>query len=72
MAKRVGTIHFWLDDDRENIYNMSTDVSYALYVDETEIEDDIIEIDRLVDYCIGFANAIGFPESVVLQAFGRE
>ena len=68
-AKRIGTIHFWIDDDRESIYNQSTDLSYSLYSEDEE--DDIIEIDNLVDYCMNFAKAIGFIESTVEQAFGR-
>ena len=68
-AKRIGTIHFWFDDDRESIYNQSTDLSYSLYSEDEE--DDIIEIDNLVDYCMNFAKAIGFIESTVEQAFGR-
>ena len=68
-AKRIGTIHFWIDDDRESIYNQSTDLSYSLYSEDEE--DDIIEIDNLVDYCMNFAKAIGFLESTVEQAFGR-
>lgn len=70
MAKRVGTIHFWIDDDRETIYNQSIDLSYALCVEDEEL-DDIVEIDNLVDYCMNFAKAFGFAESTVEQAFGR-
>ena len=69
MAKRVGTIHFWIDDDRETIYNQSIDLSYALCVEDEE--DDIVGIDNLVDYCMNFAKAFGFAESTVEQAFGR-
>lgn len=68
-AKRVGTIHFWIDDDRVSIYNQSTDLSYDIYLEDEE--DDIIEIDSLVDYCIGFARALGYAESTVEKAFGR-
>ena len=68
-AKRVGTLHFWLDDDREFEYNESTDLSYELYL---EYEDDeILEIDKFVDYCMLFAKAMGFAESTVEEAFGR-
>lgn len=69
MAKRIGTIHFWIDDDRESIYNQSIDLSYALCVEDEE--DDIVEIDNLVDYCMSFAKAFGFSESTVEEAFGR-
>ncbi len=68
-AKRVGTIHFWIDDDRESIYNQSIDLSYSLYSEDEET--DIIEIDTLVDYCINFAKAMGFAEATVEKAFGR-
>lgn len=69
MAKRIGTIHFWIDDDRESIYNQSTDLSYSLYSEDEE--SDIVEIDDLVDYCMNFAQALGFAEVVVERAFGR-
>ena len=68
-AKRVGTIHFWIDDDREIVYNQSTDLSYSLYSEDEE--DDIIELDVLVDFCMNFAKAIGFAEISVERAFGR-
>lgn len=72
MAKRVGTIHFWIDDDRESIYNQSVDLSYALCVEDEEDDMvDIIEIVDLVDYCMNFAKAFGFAESTVERAFGR-
>lgn len=68
-AKRIGTIHFWIDDDREIVYNQSTDLSYSLY---SEDEDgDIVELDDLVEFCMNFAKAIGFAEVVVERAFGR-
>lgn len=68
MAKRVGTIHFWIDDDRESIYNQSIDLSYALYVEDEE--DEIVEIDNFVNYCMNFAQAMGFAEQTVEEAFG--
>ena len=68
-AKRIGTIHFWIDYDREIVYNQSTDLSYSLY---SEDEDgDIVELDDLVEFCMNFAKAIGFAEVVVERAFGR-
>lgn len=73
MAKRVGTIHLWIDDDRESIYNQSIDLSYALCVEDEEDDFvDIVEIDRFVDYCMNFAKAFGFAESTVEEAFGRK
>lgn len=68
-AKNIGTIHFWIDDDRESIYNQSIDLSYSLYSEDEE--DDIVEINTLVDYCMNFAKAIGFTEATVEEAFGR-
>ena len=68
-AKNIGTIHFWIDDDRDSIYNQSIDLSYSLYSENEE--DDIVEIDTLVDYCMNFAKAIGFTETTVERAFGR-
>lgn len=71
MAKRVGTIHFWIDDDRESLYNQSIDLSYALCVEDEEDDFvDIVEIDRFVDYCMLFAKAMGFAEQTVEEAFG--
>ena len=67
-AKRAGTLHFWLDDDRETKYNESTDLSYELYLEDED--DEILEIDRLVDYCMNFAKAMGFAERTVEEAFG--
>ena len=69
MAKRAGTFHLWLDDDREVRYNESTDLSYELYLEDED--DEILEIDTLVDYCINFAKAMGFAEATVERAFGR-
>lgn len=69
-VKRIGTIHFWVDDDRDSIYNQSTDLSYALYAEDEA--DDVVEIDNLVDYCMYFAKAIGFAEATVERAFGRK
>lgn len=68
-AKNIGTIHFWIDDDRESIYNQSIDLSYSLYSEDGE--DDIVEINTLVDYCMNFAKAMGFAEQTVEEAFGR-
>ena len=68
-AKRAGTLHFWLDDDREIKYNESTDLSYELYLEDED--DEILEIDDLVDYCINFAKAMGFAEATIEEAFGR-
>lgn len=68
MAKRVGTLHFWLDDDREIKYNESIDLSYELYLEDED--DEILEIDTLVDYCMNFAKAMGFAEATVEEAFG--
>ena len=69
VAKNIGTIHFWIDDYRESIYNQSIDLSYSLYSEDEE--DDIVEINTLVDYCMNFAKAIGFTEATVEEAFGR-
>ena len=68
MAKRVGALHFWLDDDRETEYNESIDLSYELYLEDED--DEILEIGRLVDYCMLFAKAMGFAEQTVEEAFG--
>lgn len=68
-AKRAGTLHFWLDDGRETKYNESIDLSYELYLEDED--DEILEIDVLVDYCINFAKAMGFTEATVEEAFGR-
>ena len=69
VAKNIGNIHFWIDDDRESIYNQSIDLSYSLYSEDEE--DDIIQIELLVDYCMNFAKAMGFAEATVEKAFGR-
>ena len=70
VAKNIGTIHFWIDDYRESIYNQSIDLSYSLYSEDEEL-DDIIQIELLVDYCMNFAKAMGFTEATVEKAFGR-
>ncbi len=70
VAKNIGTIHFWIDDYRESIYNQSIDLSYSLYSEDEEL-DDIIQIELLVDYCMNFAKAMGFAEATVEKAFGR-
>lgn len=67
-AKRVGTLHFWLDDDREVEYNESIDLSYGLYLEDED--DEILEIGKFVDYCMLFAKAMGFAEQTVEEAFG--
>lgn len=70
VAKNIGTIHFWIEDYRESIYNQSIDLSYSLYSEDEELSD-IIEIDLLVDYCMNLAKAMGFVEATVEKAFGR-
>ena len=70
MAEFSGTMEFNLKDYREIKCNESVNLSYDLYVEDTE--DDVIDIGIFVDYCMAFARAIGFHEKTIYEAFGRE
>ncbi len=65
---RIGTMNFWLSDDRDNPYNESVDCSFALYGEE---KDEALPIDKYYDLCRQFAAAMGFGEDTIERCFGR-
>lgn len=66
-AIRAGYMRFELDDERETVFNESTDLTYTIYLENEE--DELLEIDRYVDMCIQFAAAVGFSEKTIRDTF---
>jgi hypothetical protein len=64
----IGSIEFWLRDDRDSEYNESVDCTWQLYGDE---EDEILSIENYHYYCKRFALAMGFAEDTVNEWFGK-
>jgi len=65
--KNIGSIEFWLRDDRDIEYNESVDCIWQLYGEE---EDEILSIEKYHDLCKSFAAAMGFAESTINEWFG--
>lgn len=65
--KNIGSIEFWLRDDREIEYNESTDCTWQLYGEE---DDELLSIEKYHDFCKRFAAAMGFVESTINDWFG--
>ena len=66
-AIRAGYMRFELDDERETVFNESTDLTYTIYLENEE--DELLEIDRYVNMCIQFAAAVGFSEKAIRDTF---
>ncbi len=65
--KNIGSIEFWLRDDRDTEYNESIDCTWQLY---GEGDDEILSIEKYHDLCKCFAAAMGFSESTINEWFG--
>lgn len=66
---RVGSMEFWLRDDRNIEYNESIDCTYDLYGTENQI-DEIMSIEKYWELCRSFAAAMGFCEKTIIEWFG--
>lgn len=66
--KNIGSIEFWLRDDREIEYNESVDCIWQLYGEE---DGEILSIEKYYDLCKCFAKAMGFAERTVNEWFGE-
>ncbi len=69
IMKQIGTMEFWLRDDRENEYNETIDCSYALYGTGDELEE-VMSIEKYWCLCRSFAAAMGFCENTIEEWFG--
>ena len=69
IMKQIGTMEFWLRDDRENEYNETIDCSYALYGTGGELEE-VMSIEKYWCLCRSFAAAMGFCENTIEEWFG--
>ncbi len=65
--KNIGSIEFWLRDDRDIEYNESVDCTWQLYGEEN---DELLSIEEYYDLCKCFAAAMGFTESTINEWFG--
>ena len=67
--KQVGTMEFWLRDDRDTIHNDSVSCSFDLYGTGDEIEE-IMPIEKYWCLCRYFAAAMGYCEKTIEDWFG--
>ena len=65
--KNIGSIEFWLRDDRDIEYNESVDCTWQLYGEE---DSELLSIEKYYDFCKCFAAAMGFAESTINEWFG--
>lgn len=66
--KNIGSIEFWLRDNRDYEYNESIDCTWELYGEE---EDELLSIERYHELCKYFAKAMGYAEDTVDKWFGK-
>lgn len=69
--ERVGTISFWINDDRDIDFNQSIDLSFPLFLNEEDMEDDIVDIEQLINYIKNFLKAMGYSD-VTIDKFFRD
>ena len=67
--KNIGSMEFWLHDNREIEYNDSIDCTFDLYGTGDEIEE-IMSIEKYWCLCRYFAAAMGFGEKTIEEWFG--
>ncbi len=67
--KNIGSMEFWLRDDRETEYNESIDCTFELYGTDDEAEE-LMSIEKYWCLCRCFAAAMGFSEQVIMEWFG--
>ena len=66
--ERIGDMRFCLDDYREDRFNESTDLTFALYGD---VDDEVMSINAYHSFCKKFAAAMGFTEKTIDEWFGE-
>lgn len=64
--KNIGSIEFWLRDNRDLPYNGSVDCTFELYGTE---KGRAISIEQYWDLCRAFAAAMGFSEQTIAEYF---
>ena len=67
--KNIGSMEFWLRDNREIEYNDSIDCTFDLYGIDDEMEE-IMSIEKYWCLCRYFAAAMGFSEATITEWFG--
>lgn len=67
--KNIGSMEFWLRDNREIEFNDSVDCTFELYGTGDEIEE-IMSIEKYWCLCRYFAAAMGFSEQTITEWFG--
>ena len=65
--KNIGSMEFWLRDNRDSEFNESVDCTWELYGEE---DDEILSIEKYHDLYKCFAAAMGFTESTINEWFG--
>lgn len=68
--KNIGSMEFWLRDNREIEYNESIDCTFELYGTDDEMEE-IMSIEKYWCLCRDFAAAMGFGEQTIAEWFGE-
>lgn len=66
--KQYGSIHIWLNDNREDEFNESLDMEWPLYAQEN---DELMTIERWYRFAVAFARGMGFTEETIEEWFGR-
>ena len=66
-VKNIGTMCFWLQDDRDIEYNESISVDFPLYGTE---DGECLGIEKYHYMCRKFAAAMGFSEKTIDDWFG--
>ena len=67
--QNIGSMEFWLRDNREIEYNESIDCTFELYGTDDKWEE-LISIEKYWCLCRYFAAAMGFSEHTITKWFG--
>ena len=67
--KEIGSMEFWLRDDRDIQFNETLDCTFSLYGED---EDELLTIEQYWELCCRFAAAMGFNESTIEEWFGQQ
>lgn len=59
-ASHLGTMRFWLDDDREKRHNQSVSLDFEIYGFENS---DLLTLSDFAIMCKKFAYALGFDDA---------
>ena len=68
--KNIGSMEFWLRDNREIEFNDSVDCTFELYGTGDESEE-IMSIEKYWYLCRCFAATMGFSEQTIIEWFGE-